>query len=379
VKIFFAALDFSDPANNVYEWKLEGYDDKWSAKTKDNYATYKKVPDGTYTLLIRAYNNEGAIGPEYKFIITIAPRWYWNPYAYVVYLLGGIGLIFGITGWRTNRIKKENKILEDKVTDRTKEIAEKNKEITDSIQYAKRIQEALLPAKADIYKSLPNSFVLFKPKDIVSGDFYWYGERDNKLILAAVDCTGHGVPGAFMSMIGFNFLSQIVQEKGVTEPGEILGKLHKEVTNALQQNNLDSGNNDGMDISICCIDKFNKSLQYAGAYRPLIRISKEGNVTKIEGDKFPVGGSQFDASRKYKTHTVNYNEGDACYMFTDGYADQFGGPSGKKFMLKNFYKLLEKINNESMKKQEDLIQNAFESWRGKTEQVDDVLVIGLKL
>jgi ligand-binding sensor domain-containing protein/serine phosphatase RsbU (regulator of sigma subunit) len=378
-KVFFAALDYSDPANNSYQYKLEGYDDKWSAKTKDNYAEYKKVPAGGYTLLVRAYNNEGALGKEYKLKIKIAPRWYWNPYAYFVYLLAAIGLIIAFISWRTGRIKRENKLLEDKVAIRTKELAEKNKEITDSIQYAKRIQEALLPAKAHIYKSLANSFVLFKPKDIVSGDFYWYGERDNKLIIAAVDCTGHGVPGAFMSMIGFNFLSQIVQEKGVTEPGEILGKLHKEVTNALQQNNADSGSNDGMDISICSIDKSNKCLQYAGAYRPLIRISKDGNVTKLEGNKFPVGGSQFDAFRKYDTHIVNYNEGDAFYMFTDGYADQFGGPLGKKFMLKNFYKLLEKINNESMDKQENLIHDAFESWKEKIEQVDDVLVIGIKL
>ncbi len=376
-RIFFAALDFSDPTNNVYEWKLEGYDDKWSARTKDNYATYKKVSDGTYTLIVRAYNNEGALGPEHRFIIVIKPRWYWNKWAFIVYLLSTIGLVFGFTSWRTSRIKKENKLLEDKVADRTKEIAEKNKEITDSIQYAKRIQEALLPAKQNVYKSL-NAFILFKPKDIVSGDFYWYGERDGKIIIAAVDCTGHGVPGAFMSMIGFNFLSQIVQEKGELVPGEILDKLHKEVTTALQQNSSDGSTNDGMDISICSIDKAKKSLQYAGAYRPLIRISKEGNVTKLEGNKFPVGGAQFDAARKYDTHTINYQDGDACYMFTDGYADQFGGPLGKKFMLKNFYKLLEKINNEPMKSQEAAIQSAFEAWRGKTEQVDDVLVIGVK-
>jgi ligand-binding sensor domain-containing protein/serine phosphatase RsbU (regulator of sigma subunit) len=378
-KIFFAALDYSDPANNSYQYKLEGYDDKWSAKTKDNYAVYKKVPDGKYTLIVRAYNNEGALGQEYKLKITIAPRWYWNPYAFFVYILAAIGLIFAFTSWRTGRIKRENKILEDKVTIRTKELEEKNREVTDSIQYAKRIQDALLPAKQHIYKSLNDTFVLFKPKDIVSGDFYWYGERDGKHIIAAVDCTGHGVPGAFMSMIGFNFLSQIVQEKGIVDPGQILSILHQEVVGALQQTNKDGGTNDGMDIAICSIDKTNRILQYAGAYRPLVRISNEGNVTKIDGNKFPIGGTQFDQKRHYDTHTVQYQSGDACYMFTDGYADQFGGPSGKKFMLKNFYKLLEKINQENMLRQESLIEENFENWRGQTDQVDDVLVIGIKL
>ncbi len=378
-RVFFAALDFSDPENNSYEWKLEGYDDKWSAKTKDNYATYKKVPDGNYTLVIRAYNNDGILGVEEKISMTIKPRWYWNPYAFAFYLFATAGLVLAFITWRTSRIKKENKILEDKVADRTKEIAEKNKEITDSIQYAKRIQEALLPTKQNIYNSLTNAFILYKPKDIVSGDFYWYGERDDKIVIAAVDCTGHGVPGAFMSMIGFNFLSQIVQEKGITEPGRILGQLHKEVTSALQQNNTDGSTNDGMDVSICCIDKATNSMAYAGAYRPLIRISKAGNVTKIDGNKFPVGGAQFDAARVYENHHFKFSEGDAFYMFTDGYADQFGGPLGKKFMLKNFYKLLEKINNYDMQIQQTHIDNAFEQWRGKTEQVDDVLVIGIKL
>jgi serine phosphatase RsbU (regulator of sigma subunit) len=257
-----------------------------------------------------------------------------------------------------------------------KQIEIKNKDITDSINYSKRIQDANLPPKELKYKLFPDAFVFFKPKDIVSGDFYWFAEKDGCRLIAACDCTGHGVPGALMSMIGNNILNQIVSEKGITSAGKILEILHQEIRKALKQNE-NPENKDGMDIALIVFKNFNE-IEFAGAQRPLW-IIKNNAIEEIKGNKFPIGGIQTEVERRFDTHRLLLSEKDCIYIFSDGIADQFGGELGKKFMTKNLRTLLLNIHDEPMAIQEKIIEQTFEKWKGNREQVDDILVIGIKI
>jgi serine phosphatase RsbU (regulator of sigma subunit) len=263
------------------------------------------------------------------------------------------------------------------------EIEKKHTEIVDSVNYAKRIQEAILPDIKEIDKHLPLSFILFKPRDIVSGDFYWFSFKEGKGIIAAIDCTGHGVPGAFMSMIGNTLLNQIVNERGVTDPAEILDNLNAEVNRSLKQNQEDSESRDGMDGAICCFEfeetngiKKIKNVLYAGANRPLYFI-RNNELTEIKANKFPVGGIDLEIPKKFTTHTLELQENDTIYIFTDGYADQFG-ITGKKLMTKKFKETLLAIQQQAMEEQKSHLDNHIETWKGKEEQTDDILVIGVK-
>ena len=256
-------------------------------------------------------------------------------------------------------------------------IEHQKKEITDSIEYAKTIQHAMLPTDSEIHEIFPNSFVLFLPKDIVSGDFYWFKKINDIHFAAAVDCTGHGVPGAFMSMIGNDKLNFAVQEKKLLRPADILSELNKGVKAALKQNNTDSKSRDGMDIALCSFDFKNRQIQYSGANRVLYKISK-GELTEYSPTKSAIGG--FTAENfEYKNNNIDYVSGDVFYFFTDGYADQFGGDMGKKLMTKNFKRLLISIADKPLIEQKEEIRKTFVSWKGDYEQIDDVLVIGVKV
>jgi len=211
----------------------------------------------------------------------------------------------------------------------------------------------------------------------VSGDFYWFGAKNGKNIIAVVDCTGHGVPGAFMSMIGHNLLNQIVSEDGITSPAEILNLLHHGIQAALRQGTNIVDTSDGMDVAMCSIDSVTNELQFAGALRPLIIINKT-KFEKLDADKFPIGGSQFGAVPHFTNKSARLTKGDTIYLASDGYADQFGGEKGKKFMVKRFYELLISFQNKSMKEQNEILVNAFNSWRGEIAQVDDILVVGIR-
>jgi len=276
------------------------------------------------------------------------------------------------------------------------EIEIKNKDITDSINYSKRIQDASLSPKELKYKLFQDIFVLFKPKDIVSGDFYWYTEKDGKKLIASCDCTGHGVPGALMSMLGNNILNRIVNEKGITSPDEILNQLHKEVRKELNQGEH-SGSKDGMDIALVVFNTENE-IEFAGAQRPLwiIKktedagmkfendplqqlINKDYQLIEIKADKFSIGGTQTETERIFTKHKIILSKGDSIYIFSDGFVDQFGGSEGKKFMSKRFKDLLLVNYSVPMMDQEKNIIKAFESWKGSREQVDDILVIGIKI
>ena len=221
------------------------------------------------------------------------------------------------------------------------------------------------------------------PKDIVSGDFYWFTKREGKNYFAAADCTGHGVPGAFMSIVGNSLLTEIISEQKIYQPAEILNNLHVGVKAALNQNKLEFERRDGMDIALCAINKENLMLDYAGANRALW-IYRNGTVDKAEitkPDKFPIGGLEFDfeEKRQFTHHSVQLQKGDCVYVFSDGYADQFGGPKGKKFMVANLQRALAEITGKPMKEQYEHLNKIFNDWRGAYEQVDDVLVIGVRV
>lgn len=376
----FITLDYISPEKNKFMCKLEGYDENWASPTNVRYASYTELPGGTYTFKIKATNSDGVWKEiPYEISIKVIPPWWKTTWFYVVSSILIIASIFGFISYRTSSIKKENKLLENKVTERTKELAEKNRDITSSIEYAKRIQEAILPSKDLIFSKLKNAFILYKPKDIVSGDFYWFGEKNNNKIIAVVDCTGHGVPGAFMSMIGHNLLNQIVSEKNILTPGIILEKLHKGVQAALKQGQNDVDTNDGMDVSILSINTDTRECLWSGAFRSLVIVNNEGDLEKIEGNKYPVGGAQLDTERVFETHYRQLNKNDCLYMSTDGYADQFGGIKGKKFMVKQLYDIFKSIHQYNIIEQQKELEKTFTDWKGNFEQVDDVLIIGIKL
>ena len=275
--------------------------------------------------------------------------------------------------------------LEDKVEERTKEVVkqkeiieETNKHITDSIKYAKRIQEAFLPTEENICTHLKNAFVLYKPKDIVSGDFYWIEKKGNKILFAVVDCTGHGVPGAFMSIIGFNGLNQVVNEYNYTKPSEILTQLNKNISNTLSQKVEDSKIRDGMDIAICSIDLENKTMEFAGAFSPLF-IVRDGEVLKTKGDKHPIGNFVGVENYEFTNHEFKLLPNDKIYIFSDGFVDQFGGIGGKKLKYNAFRKLLLDNYQKPMPDQKIAINAFFEEWRAGYEQIDDVCMIGFAI
>lgn len=282
-------------------------------------------------------------------------------------------------------LSKQKEILEIQVAERTKEVVEqkkiieeKNKDITDSIMYAKRIQDAILPSEEQIKKMLPDSFVFFKPKDIVSGDFYFFAEAETKVIVAAVDCTGHGVPGAFMSMVGANHLKRIVREQGITDTSRILDELHKQVLLSLNRDITKRDSKDGMDVAIISIDKSKKEVQFSGAVRPLYYFVN-GIFNEVKGERYSIAGVKEIGSDPYASTTIAVTEPTTFYLFSDGFADQFGEKEGKKLMSKNFRKLLASIQNKTMEGQKHFLEKFFDEWKGCQEQMDDVTIIGIRI
>ncbi|MBL4592194.1 MAG: SpoIIE family protein phosphatase [Flavobacteriales bacterium] len=401
----YSSICLTNPDEVYYQVMLEGLDEDWKPKTKQTFITYSPLPPGKYTFKVRASNNNGIwnkVPITYSFEI-IPPLWQrlW------FLILCAILLVLAIVGFikiRERSLVKEKAILEEKVEERTEEVVQqskelerKNKDIIDSITYAKRIQDAILPTGEMFTNQLSQTFILFKPKDIVSGDFYWLATKDDKSLFAAVDCTGHGVPGAFMSIVGYNLLDKIVGEYGTTQPDKILNELNKGVSDTLRQE-LDSGAiKDGMDISLCTFNKETSVLEYSGAYNPLYIISDkelktidgsgiEPNMTdenglmlyEIKANRFPIG-SYSEGANEFSKHSFKLNKGDTVYLFSDGYADQFGGVKGKKFRYKQFKQLLLSINSKSMEEQYKILNDSFVDWMGDLEQIDDVIVIGSRL
>lgn len=303
-------------------------------------------------------------------------------------LLVGLGFILvfiAVMYRRYQERKKTNLALKEKNDEITAQqeqlaaalgqITHKNTKITQSINYAQKIQTAMLDHRHDLSSMFSESFIMFKPKDIVSGDFFWFAKKDGLSIVAAVDCTGHGVPGAFMSMIGVNLLNQIVSE-GITSPDEILTKLDVGVKESLHQE--DTKNKDGMDMAIYTYDPKKQLIEFAGAKNPLLYI-QNNEIHVIKGAKQSIGWSIHKRSNEFTKHTVDVSTPTSLYMFSDGLQDQFGGPDNRKFMIKRLKNRLLEIHHEPMKKQHELLNETLAEWRGQHEQIDDILVIGTKI
>ena len=270
--------------------------------------------------------------------------------------------------------------MEEKVAVRTKELSEKNRNIMDSIAYAKRIQTAILPDKETLINLLGPYFVFFKPKDIVSGDFYWVQEVQGKIMFAVIDCTGHGVPGALMTVMAHNLLHEVVVEQSVSRPNEVLNHLDKKLRERIKQNPEDFNEQFGMEIGLCLLDRSSGVLQFSGAIHELLIVSEDKDVFVLKGDRFPVGDSHLNPENKQFTlNEVVVMAGQKLYLSSDGYKDQFGGPSKTKFMSDPFKELLRSSSDQSFGDQFVTIKETLESWQGENEQIDDILVLCVKV
>ena len=370
---------------------LEGFDKEWIEAGTRRFATYTNLDPGEYTFRVSTSNSDGVWSDSVSSLkITITPPFWRTTWFYILCALTLVLVIWIYIRWRERRLRREKTVLEEKVTERTSELHEEkekvvaaHKDIRDSISYARRIQDAILPHEDEFRQLFPQSFVLYQPRDVVSGDFYWaarLGEgADEKILLAVADCTGHGVPGALMSMIGHALLNEIVKLEKMHDPARILERLHLEVRAALKQG---SGNEtrDGMDIALICFERKSRSLHFAGANRPLLYFVN-GVMKEIKPDKQAIGGLQDDQPRTFTSQTISLETEKEVmiYLFSDGYADQFGGEKGKKFMLKRLHEMLAANHHQPVDTQKESLQTTIEKWKGNHEQVDDMLVIGIRI
>jgi serine phosphatase RsbU (regulator of sigma subunit) len=373
----YHSICLTNPEAVRYKIMLDGLESDWQDVADQTTINYRSLPPNKYVFRVIAKNSADVWNSEpieYEFEI-LAPFYQRAWFIITASLLIITGIIMFIKIRERNLIR-EKRILETKVKERTlalseanEELAIKNKDITDSIRYAKRIQFAILPP--DI--PFEDTFILFKPKDIVSGDFYWLTSQANKEFFAAVDCTGHGVPGAFMSFIGYTSLNKIVIEHGIHEPAEILNHLNEEVAIALRQKGEETVA-DGMDLALVSYAPESRELQYAGAFNPLIIIN-DGEINEIKANRFAIGRST-EKEMKFTNHKIKIRKGDTIYLYSDGYSDQFGGEEGKKFKTQNLKSLLVAISSKSMEEQRVILEDTYEKWRGNHEQIDDILIVG---
>jgi len=440
----FAGLHYFAPKQNSYAYKLEGFEQNWNHISSDRrFATYTNLPGGTYKFRVKASNYDGIWNVEGTSIVLIIEPPYWQKtwfYIFVAFVL--VVLVFIFLRLREKQFHRQQQLLENKVAVRTDEIERqkqelltynsmlnrqkeelkaksesltfinkklndktqglkekgeeleeangllkrKNKFIEDSIDYAQKIQESILPSNTKLDKYFDEYFIFYRPRDVVSGDFYWFAEADkdewgkpcSKLILACVDCTGHGVPGAFMSMIGNTLLNEIVLRQGIQDPKSILKMLNEEIISAFEKED-GQFSDDGMDISIITIDPEMQEIVVASAMQRVYLVL-DGEITVVEGDIFSIG-EMFAVIKKpdFTNHTFTYNDGDAVYLFSDGFQDQFGGTNNEKFREKRLRQLVKDIQHLPMKQQNDKFCERFESWKEGYNQIDDVLVMGVRL
>lgn len=390
----YIGLWFKAPEQIKYRYKLENYDLDWSQPNQLKSITYSNLAPGSYTFKVQVTNETGnwfdGKDNSYEFLIR-PPFWqtWWFISASIVSL---IGLVWFIIVYRTRALERAKDELEEEVKKRTAkiqlqkeeieaqrdEIEKKNEDILDSIQYASRIQTAVIPPLFDLTSVFKDAFVLNKPRDIVSGDFYWFARRDNLIFIAAADCTGHGVPGAFMSMLGIASLNEIVNSVDCQcDSAYILNRLRDKIKVSLRQEGKIGEAKDGMDIAFCIIDLQNMEISYAGAYNPLLLI-RDNELSEFKADKMPIG-IHLNDKKNFKNHKIALKPNDRFYLFSDGYVDQFGGEKGRKFLSKNFKNLLLENHQKDFSDQHDILEETITSWMGNHHQIDDMLVIGFKI
>jgi ligand-binding sensor domain-containing protein/serine phosphatase RsbU (regulator of sigma subunit) len=391
IRIDFLGISLKEPELVTYQYKLEGYD-QWSEITKNTSITYPRLTEGDYTFILKARSGDGVVSEnplKINFIIKVPvwKKWWFYPVSILIVAL----LSFIYIRRREYILQAEKRILEAKVRERTYEIQsqkneielqrdlinEKNANITASIKYAKHIQDAILPPVGLIDKLLPENFVLSKPKDIVSGDFYWLTEKENKIVITVADCTGHGVPGAFMSLLGITFLNEIVNIEGITKSVDIVTKLREKVIDCLLQGRKDVPITDGMDIALCVLDQNQKKIQFTGGMNDLFYISK-GTPYVIKADQCSVCAFM-NNSGSFTMKEINYSKGDIFYLFSDGFQDQFGGDFNKKYLVQHFRMALLEIHKLPMSEQKEILEYKFSEWKKDEAQTDDVTVVGIRL
>lgn len=415
IQIDYSGLSFQAIEKVKFKCKLEGYDEEWVEMGNKRFIEYTNLSPGTYTFRVIASNNDGVWNEEGDNVVfVIKPAFYETNLFYILVSILFLGAVFSVFRFRTYQIRKRNRELTKQVELRTIEIQQKveqleqqNEEvrianekvnqannsleetlgivkdhqnaITASINYAQRIQQAMLPTKAELEQSLPEHFILFRPRDVVSGDFYWMSDlrkMNGRIILAAIDCTGHGVPGAFMSMVANDMLNYIVNEKQITRAELILTMLHREIRRVLKQN--ETNNQDGMDMSLVVIDYNKNALYFSGAKNPLVYVQND-ELKFIKGDRMPIGGEQRETERNFTQHEIDLSSDLTFYIFSDGLQDQFGGPKGRKFSPKRMRQLFFDIHKLPAQEQKLKIAEVFDDWKGDERQIDDVLMIGVKI
>ncbi|MGW8316598.1 MAG: SpoIIE family protein phosphatase [Bacteroidales bacterium] len=276
-----------------------------------------------------------------------------------------------------NSLEDAKRNLEHKVIERTREIERQKENITDSLHYASRIQKALMLPEEELLKIMPSHFIMNKPKDIVSGDFYWVSSKQDRLIIAVADCTGHGVPGAFMSILGINFLNEIVNNMDTPRASDILNKLRDEIIKTLGQTGQRDETKEGMEMALCVVDYKHRMVEYSGAFRPMYMVSK-GELVVIPGDRMPIG-IYGEEKASFSNLEIPFEDQDMIYLFTDGYVDQIGGLQRKTFKTIRFKRLLKEISERSLEDQKFILREEHEIWRAGKEQIDDILVLGVRL
>lgn len=380
----YAAIEPARPFMVRYQYILEGYDKDWNPVTTKTSVSFGNINEGTYTFRLKALSPYGIWSMPVSYTFRVLAPWWRSWWMYSLYCILGISLIIVITMINSSRLRRQTRALAFEVKKATaiimeqKEmVEEKNRHVTESINYAQRIQNAILPETAYIDSLFDDYFIYYQPKEIVSGDFYWFGEKNDKIIFASVDCTGHGVPGALMSMIGHSQLTEIINEKGITESDRILNQLRTNIIHILKQKDALDSQKDGMDIAICVLDKKKKRLEFSGAYHSLYYL-RNGILNDVKGDMYSVGFEKRE-QQPFTKHILEIQDGDSVYLSTDGFADQKGGPEKKKFFQRQFRQLLESLHKKDMSTQKAILSETFNNWKGTLEQIDDVLVIGIRL
>ncbi len=384
----FAVVEPAKPYLVKYQYMLEGYDSEWSPLTSKTSVSFGNMNEGLYTFKIRARNPFGIWCEPMSYQFRVLPPWWRTWWMYVIYIILSVSGLVSILWYNGQLLRKRARELASKVEEATKEIKdqkkhleEKHKEITDSINYAERIQRSLLASKHLLVGHLKDYFILYKPKAVVSGDFYWAAttsvQANQKLLLCVADSTGHGVPGAIMSILNIACLEKSIEVEHLEAPDEILNHTRRKVIETLRKDGSAQGGRDGMDCCLLSLDVANRKMSCALANVP-VWIIRDGQLLEIKRDRYPIGKHERD-QEPFTLHQVELEKGDAVYAVTDGYADQFGGPFGKKFKYKHLQALLLSIAHEPMPVQQQKLFEAFEKWRGNLEQVDDVTVFGFRL
>ena len=390
IRIDFLGISLKEPELVNYQYKL-GNDEQWSEITKNKSVTYNHLTEGDYDFILKASSGDGAVSenPLTVNIIIRKPVWkkWWFYFVTAIML---VGITYFNEKRREYRFLAEKKMLEEKVRERTHEIEsqkneieqqrdiinEKNFNITSSIRYASHIQNAIFPATEIINKLLPDCFILSRPKDIVSGDFYWLTKKNDKIIFAVADCTGHGVPGAFMSLLGITLLNEIVNIQGITRSDAIVMKLREEIIRSLQQNRKDITTLDGIDIALCVLDKHQKRIQCTGGINDLVYI-RDKKLEEVKADNISVSILSYD-SGPFTMNEIEYRKGDIFYLFSDGYKDQFGGENDKKYSKQRFYDTLLEIHELPLPDQKEILEQKLTEWMKDNTQTDDITVMGIQ-